>query len=193
MKNLILGVFILLTFLFTSCGGSIKLDQPDTVGTLTKKITDNLKPNTTVTEIDLHPVHNTLTTEVSAIVIRYTTEEGQRRYTHVYITESFDPQDKEYNVPQKDLGRDIKDYDFSIVYSNIAKAAQKVIDAGNTYSGVGLYRIKFNSDPSKDEHTFSIQSKSGSSVQGRNLVTEYYEYDSKADAEGNVTVKDLEE
>ena len=193
MKNLILGAFALLTVLFTSCGGSIKLDQPDTLGTLTKEITDNLKSNATITEIDLHPIHNTLTTEVSSIVIRYKTAEGESRSTHVYITESFDPQDKEYKGSQKDPGRDIKDYDFSIVYSNIAKAAQKVIDAGNTYSGVGLYRIKFNSDPSKDEHTFSIQSKSGSSVQGRNIVTEYYEYDSKADAEGNVTVKGLEE
>jgi|GEM_PF-4829937 len=192
MKNLMLGAFALLIVLFTSCGASIKLDQPDTVGALTKEIMDNLKPNTTVTEIDLHPVHNTLTTEISSIVIRYKTAEGESRSTHIYVTESFPPQDKEYNVPQKDPGRDITDYDFSVVYSNVAKAAQQVIDAGNTYSGVGLYRIKFNSDPSKDEHTFCIQSKAGSSVQGANYVTEYYEYDSKADAEGNVTVKDLD-
>ena len=192
MKNLIVGVFALSVVLLTSCGGSIKLDKPDTLATLTKEITNNLKPNTTVIEIDFHPVHNTLTTEVSSIVIRYQTAEGQSRSTQIYITESFDPQDKEYHVSQKDPGRDIKDYDFSIVYSNFAKAAQKVIDAGNTYSGVGLYRIKFNSDPSKDEHTFKIQSKSGSSVQGSRYVTEYYEYDSKADAEGNVTVKGLE-
>ena len=52
--------------------------------------------------------------------------------------------------------------------------------------------IRIEQQGSKDEHTFCIQSKAGSSMQGRNYVTEYYEYDSKADAEGNVTVKGLE-
>jgi len=191
MKKLILGVFTLSMLLFTSCGGTIKLDQPDTVETLKTKVLENLKEGAFVTAIDIFPIHNTITTEISSVVIYYKTAEGEERSTHVYIDQMLDPLDKEGSSvrSRKEIGRAINDYDFSIIYSNVGKAAQQVIDAGAKYSGVGTYSITFNSDPTKDKHSFSILSSAGSSVQGRNLVTEYYEHEAEADAEGNVTVE----
>ena len=195
MKNLILGAFALMVLSLTSCGG-IKLDNYDNAAALNDVIAKNLKADANVTAINIQPVSSYLSTEVSSIHIYSTTADGKKHLTQIFLEPARETIDKEledrtssYSKSKADPGRPINDYDFMVAFTNISNAAQQVIDAGMTYSGVGSYNIKFSSDPAKDKHSFSILSKAGTSTRGRNIVTEYYEIDAEADAEGNVTVE----
>ena len=198
MKNLILGAFALTVLLLTSCSGGIKLDNFDDAAALNKVIADNLKADSKVTSVDIRAVSQYLSTEVSSIQIYQTTADEKRYLTHVFLEPQQETTDKELEYKEstlpasmkskKDPGRSITDYDFTVAFTNISTAAQQVIDSGMTYSGVGSYKITFSEDPSKDKHEFSILSKTGTSTQGRRIVTEYYELEATADAEGNVTI-----
>lgn len=158
-------------------------------------IAQHLKPDTRVTEVSIGTVGRELTTKVGDFSIDYQLEDFSRRTTRVYLDPAQDVQDEEKRglKPKKQLGRNIDDYDYSIVFSNIAKAAKEVVDAGYSYSGVGTYTINISTDPDKDEHRFYIHSKAGNSLKGRTYVTEYYEFKAKADSKGNVTVEIPEE
>ena len=196
MKNLILGAFALMVLSLTSCGGGLKLDNFDNAAALNDVIAKNLKADANVTSIRIQPITTYLSTEVSSIDIHSTAADGKKYLTQIFLEPARETVEKEledktssYSRSKADPGRSINDYDFTVVLSNISNAAQQIIDAGMTYSGVGPYKINFSSDPAKDKHSFSILSKIGTSTQGRNIVTEYYEIDAEADAESNVTVE----
>ena len=199
MKNYILGALVLIAVTLTSCGSStVKLDNPEHIERLNSAIRKELKADVKVSAISLSTVSNILSTEVSAIYIYYRDADDKQMITIVRLNPDMETIVKENNVqrgskPNQDIGRDVSDYDFSVAFSNIANAAQQVLDAGMPYNGLGDYKIDFSADPNKDKHSFSILSKDGTSVQGRNIVTEYYEFKAKADAAGNVTVEDLPE
>ena len=196
MRNLILGAFALMALLFTSCWGGLKLDNYDNAAKLNDVIAKNLKADANVTSIRIQPITSYLSTEVSSIDIHSTTADGKKYSTQIYLEPARETVEKEVenrssSRSKADLGRPINDYDFMTVFTNISNAAQQIIDAGLTYSGVGPYTIRFSTDPAKDKHSFSILSKAGTSTQGRNIVTEYYEIEAEADGEGNVIVEEI--
>ena len=200
MKKLSFAAISLIMMFLVSCGSStIKLDQPDTVSVLKEQVFKAVSPDARIVSINLMPPNDYLSTEVYMMTIEYLSDDDKVRNAIVYLGAGIDTKDEEKKSQPRDMagymkekGRSIKDYDFSMIFENVSNAAKQVIDSGAKYSGVGSYKVEFAADPGKDKHSFCIRSGAGTSVSGRNLVTEYYEHDAKAGSDGVVTVEIVE-
>ncbi len=93
-----------------------------------------------------------------------------------------------------ETGIKLADIDFSKIASNIAQAAEMLKAENMEVSGVSSYFMTFDGKPENTIHKFCIRSKAGSEFgtdHGRAaVITNYYETDFTADANGNVTKKE---
>lgn len=180
---------------------NIDLAKAGTMPNLKKTIDKELNKEAEVVSISLFMPSSHLSTVVNLISVNYS-KGGGERVLSIYPGQAIDSKDEKSNlrVPefrvagQSDgtkYGRIVHDYDYSIVASNVAVAGKKVVDAGYVYSGVGTYSIHFYEDPDMDVHSFTILSKieNSAKIQGRNIVTEYYEIPCSADSKGLVVVE----
>ncbi len=87
-------------------------------------------------------------------------------------------------------GMRLRDIDFSQVAPNIAKAVTIMREHEMALDGIEDYTITLAPDPAQVVYTFRLTSKAGTELGAKNgrtaLVTEYYEFDFTADAQGNV-------
>lgn len=199
--NTLVAGLALFAFIFTSCSGNIDLTKEEDSKKISEAINKDLKEDAKATSVMLSILSNGFSTECDMIIVYYKTPEDENRQLTLFPSGKAENSDEESKFKVSEVripgraepakkGRAIKDYDFSVVSKNIAKAAEQVIAKGHEYSGLGTYTITYFEDATLDKHTFSILSKveNSTKIQGRSIVTEYYEFDCKADAAGNVTV-----
>ncbi len=93
-----------------------------------------------------------------------------------------------------ETGIKLCDIDFSKIASNIAKASEFMKAENMEVSGISSYDIIIDGNPDNTIHKFCVRSKAGSEFgtdHGRAaVITNYYETNFIADANGNVTSKE---
>jgi hypothetical protein len=188
---------------FSSCGKSVDLAKAEDTSTLKEAINEHMRDDMKVESIIIScGSSSSVNTDVESAIITYINPEGKEMT--MYIPFGLSPgefSDKESLIQGSHIGkgpvkgRAIKDYDYSAIASNVAKAIEKASEKDIPVHGIDSYRIEFFEDPTLDKHHFSLLSKQEGSttMKGRQIVTSYYEFDCTADAEGNVTVKGLDE
>ncbi len=84
------------------------------------------------------------------------------------------------------------DIDFSRVRANLEVAGNMITKEGFDNAGTDHYVIRLNQDKSKIQHRFTLnaKNKNATSLQGKRIVTNYFQVDFVADREGNVTMLD---
>ncbi len=94
-----------------------------------------------------------------------------------------------------ETGIKLSDVDFSKIASNVAKATEMLKVVSRPVDGISSYTIKMDGKPENTVHSFNVRSKENTELGSQHgraaLVTNYYEFSFTADAEGNVTSKDL--
>ena len=188
---------VALAFLFTSCSGNPDMTKEEDMKKISEIIEKELPEGAMVTSVSLSPLKSDgFSTEARLVNVYYFDAEDNEHTLAIFPAGDIEPKDdvkgkrKTPKGTKNIKGRSIKDYDFSQITKNINAAATEVIAKEYTYSGLGSYTITFYQNPEEDTHDFSIQSKVANStqVQGRRITTQYYEFDCKADAAGNVKV-----
>lgn len=119
--------------------------------------------------------------DVSAIISHAQGISGQKQETATQDT----------TTPKVTATRVISDYDYSQIAKNIQESMKMAHEAGAPATGVNTYSISLYSDPARDEHSWTLMSKaSDTKLEGRKMVTEYYQLQFAADGNGKVTMVD---
>ncbi|MDR2936296.1 MAG: hypothetical protein LBU80_03010 [Rikenellaceae bacterium] len=88
----------------------------------------------------------------------------------------------------------LREVDFSQIASNIAKGVAIMAERKMTLDGIETYTITLTPDPPRVAHTFRLTNKAGTELGAKNgraaPITEYYEFDFIADAQGNVVLNE---
>ena len=194
---------VAVAFTLTSCdliSGPDLADQASVDKKLRSKIEKHIDPQATIFEIDMGTTSDFSTSMNVAVVTYIEPGSTEVKRSNLDIQGKQPPRDTSNFVDRKyknltaEDGIKLCDIDFSQIASNVNKSAEMIEPEGMKLDGIGMYRMKFYKDASKIVHEFSLLSKAGTEMgtqHGRAaLITNYYETDFIADAEGNVTVKE---
>ena len=194
---------VAVAFTLTSCdliSGPNLADQASVDKKLRSKIEKHIDPQATIFEIDMGTTSD-FSTEMDVAVITYIEPSSTEVKRGNFDIQGKQPPrdtsnfvDRKYKNLTVEDGIKLCDVDFSQIASNVSKGVEIIEPEGVKLDGIGMYRMKFNKDASKIVHEFSILSRAGTEMgtqHGRAaLITNYYEFDFTADAEGNVTIKE---
>lgn len=198
---------LVICFLTLSCSETISFLENSQLADLNSKVNEYVQSNDKVEDITLLGTTTTsVGFDIEALSINYLNEANERRKVYVPLSGSSEARDdvnrvnsvdillktKEGNKLQK--GRSISKYDFTIIKTNIDDAIAQAKEAGYTVEGINSYTIVFYDDASFDRHSFSLLSKVEDStrLQGRRIVTEYYELTCSVSEDGSVKVEGLD-
>lgn len=200
MKSLILTVFSFL--LLTACSSSVvdcsDVKQMKNVG---DEISSVIPKDAKVTNIyfTVNSTGSTVGTGFSSVRVCFDTPDKEYKVAEI----NFEDNNKSTISDNKTyveyfgkgvLGRDIANYDFGQIATNINKAESLLKEKNIEVSGIDNYTIQIYENPQDDSHTFDLLSKNGSTkFTGRKISTEYLVIECEADSEGNVTFPEIEE
>lgn len=202
MKKYLTQLFLLLAIFFTSCGGSsFDACKTEDMKTINNTINEILPANAKTRSAYLFysTTYSTIGTNVNNINVYYDESDGNHKFANIQLDnkeKSEIKDDNNYVEPFGDKnprGRDITNYDFTIVSTNLNKAIDILKEEDILISGFENYIIDYYEDPQFDKHRFTLLSKAGDAkLKGRRLETEYYVISCVADADGNITFPDIE-
>lgn len=205
-----------LVFLFTSCGKSVVINDAESIKSLTTTLNEHLKSDDKVSRIYITCSSASFTGwNIQAVNIDYTNDKNEKRELYLPFEAAGDKRDRpatttvggvdvsaimaqakqltgQEQTPSKVASRTIADYDYTQIAKNIQKSIELAQEAGAiTMSGLENYSVTFYENPADDEHFWTIMSKaSDTKLEGRKIVTEYYQLMFKADGTGKVTMID---
>lgn len=201
MKKLILGVFAIGTMMqFTSCGkvsdivdSAAGIDYNTTEGA--SKTQERLVKNfggKEVYEVDFSS-RNELSSSLQSIDVKYV--ENDKSYSQsMYDTTLNDPKvETTWAYKENKDGKiKVEDLDLSVMPSKFAEAVKIIETETDEFHNFNLYRWDFELEKgNKVTARFTINATKkgeGNTMQGRNIVTNYYEFNFDMDANGKVTL-----
>ena len=204
-KTFLFTTFIMsvVVLTLTSCDfiSGVNLAKQESVDKLLRsRIEKHIDPQATIFEIDLGTTADFSTSMDVAVVTYIEPGSSEIKRSNLDIQGKQPPRDnskfvgREHKNRTAEDGVKLCDLDFSQIASNISKGAEMIKPENMNLDGIQTYQMKFYKDASKTVHEFSILSRAGTEMgtqHGRAaLITNYYETDFIADAEGNVTVKE---
>ena len=179
----------------SSCAGAgagINLTDQKQIDTkLVSKLIKQIDPEASVLQIDMVPGTNGFSKRVGNAMVTFVAPGSDKvKCLAVYLTGNYDPRDwtvdHDLRERKADTGLKISEIDFSQIASNLLQAEAAVKEAGDDFSGIGIYSIELDGDPAKVLHEFSLQSKAkDQSEAGRDEIL-YLSYDFAADAKGEL-------
>lgn len=200
--------FALLCFVcITSCGDSndINLTTEEGLSDIKELAIAQFGGDLEVFSFSLYAVDD-LNDNLGSMSISYFKEDGEiYRNTYNVITYNDEPnlvgEKKEeqitkfrpkWKTPEGNGKIKIKDIDFASILPNILKAAELLGDeAGSIYAK--NYDFKAEPETNAIVSSFELQftpSENATTLEGRNIVTNYYEQDFEVSADGEVTIKE---
>lgn len=196
-----------ISIMVSSCGGFLGFDitdQKEIDDNLYRKISAIVGDDTQILEIRLHQGGGeTFSKTIVLANVDYLDAEANKVFSKT-ITLSGKLEGKDaHSIPSRYINDDnnklkvglsdtqkLSEIDFSKIASIVNKAGEMVVTEGDEFSGISGYIMRMSSDPTKIEHSFTIQCRldSKTTTKAGRLATEisYTEYDFKADSEGNV-------
>ncbi|MDR0510633.1 MAG: hypothetical protein LBH06_06045 [Rikenellaceae bacterium] len=190
-----------------SCGGLMGVDltkQESVDKYLRAALEKHISPEAVIYELDLLTIGDfSVNADMSSVT--YIAPNGtELEEWSVPLSGNQDPRKSPGSVTtiikrrQAEGGVKLSEIDFSQIASNIAKAVAMLDEMEDDMEektdlkldGISRYFIELSGDPAKIVHKFAIESKAGSELSTKNgrlsTVTNYYEFDFKANAAGNV-------
>ena len=196
-------IMSIVTFMLTSCDfiSGVNLTKQESVDKLLRsRIEKHIDPQATIFEIDLGTTSDFSTSMDVAVVTYIEPGSSEIKRSNLDIQGKQPPRDnskfvgREHKNRTAEDGIKLSDLDFSQIASNVNKGAEIVKSENMNLDGIKTYRMKFYKDASKTVHEFDILSKAGTEMGSQHgraaLVTNYYQTEFIADAEGNVTVEE---
>ena len=202
----ILGI-LLIAFLgisMQSCNLNLSIDLTDAKETnevLRAKLENHIDPQAVIFEMALLSTAD-FSTDVDIITITFLAPNADEPTKYnINVAGNQEPRETKVNTagsqkkqytPEK--GIKLCDMDFSKITSNVAKAGEILTTEGYALSGISGYNIVMNGNPENTYHRFYTRSKAGSEYGTKHgraaVITNYYEFEFRADANGEVTVKE---
>jgi len=198
-------LFLLCVLLgFCSCDSNLGVNiyDKEQLATLPAKINKYVKPDMQVTELTFMPTSAKHFTDImESVSITYVDPANPQRLKEMKIDLAGDKMEDSKEVflnrseflLKKELEKaaSIKNLDYIVIYTNLEKAARQVSAQELDNAGTHSYSIGMDKDPALVKHHMVLNGKpkkGATSLQGRRLVTNYYELPFTADAKGNVTM-----
>jgi len=202
MKKFLRLTSFLLTFaavvtILSSCEmmSNINLTDAESSNTLLrKKLEKHIDPESVIFNLYLGSASDfSVKMDIVSVVFMAPGSDEIKTYA-ITVAGNQDPRETKtissYQKRTRESGILLKDMDFSKIASNVNEAAGILAEEDMPFDGVGGYHIEIDGDLANTIHKFSLQSKEGTELGTKGnkaaIVTNYYELDFVADAEGNV-------
>ncbi len=191
MKKPFLFLLVGIATMFTSCEkiNPNNLNTPEGVTNVKNLVSEKFGTDLSVVNLMLSASED-LSSDIGLVNVYYT-KDG-KTYKRTYMDyPSVDPvlEDEEESKFHKDAKGSVKlaDLDFGMLTKYFGEATKMI---GDKYEGFQMSSWTFDiSDDNKTSANFKIQATEvgeGTSMEGRNIVTNFYEFEFEVDEEGNL-------
>ena len=202
----ILGI-LLIAFLgisMQSCNLNLSIDftkEKDTNELLRTKLEKHVDPQSTIFEIALLSTADfSMDADILTVTFLAPNASEPTKY-NINVAGNQEPRETKVNMAgsQKkryaiEKGIKLCDLDFSKITSNVNKAIEMLKEEGYEADAIDGYTIETDGNPDNTLHRFYAKCKAGSEYGTKNgraaVITNYYEFEFRADANGDVTVKE---
>lgn len=186
------AICIVLTSLLISCGDILKtteLTDKEGITTIKKIITDNYNGVKQFTKIEVC-ADDHLTNTFGKIYVDYFDDKISKIVEQNYINKVLEDPKPKMDVFQKNKNFfAVSDINLDAIPDYYTKAVAMIMKEAPEYDGHKLHNVKYEKRDGKVEVTFMIEAtkKSESSrKQGRQIITNYYEFPFKVNAKGEI-------
>lgn len=203
-------LFVASVFFLASCRQKgINIYESDPTSALTEKINSQLKPDMKITNIrlDQAPSKAPFTDIMGSATVESLDSKNLTTGIDINLVDGKTKDvSASYNIKNKaqQLFNDtlvgntteswgtVNDIDYSNIKSNLEKAGRMITSEGFENAGTDHYTIRLSEDKDKVVHEFTLnaKNKNATSLQGKRIVTNYFQIDFEADHNGNVKMLD---
>lgn len=196
MKTVLYTFLTFATLTLSSCGTDIlspnRLDNPENINAIKTTVEEKLGGDMMVYNLKVS-ADDHLSSNFGMASVKYMRKGTSYSQYYLKVTQTLsDPEKSSYQKNLHEGGKKISEFDFEQIPENFNKAVELIKAESDEFEDFVLYSWEFVVDENNEvASSFTIEGSKigeGTSRQGNNIVTNYYEFEFDFDKEGNLVL-----